>query len=221
MTPAGAARLPQRRHGHEHLQRHVAGSRLARARAAPRHQRRGRARWRCGSTTRGSPTCRSSAPSTSVRAPVGSAPDRRDADRPDLRRRVRRRRVRVGRLGPAARRRRAVGAGWRRPRRRRSAFSVQRRLDRVDRRRRRGAVTTCSATASSSASVERADDAFTDATALASTTYSYAVRARDAAGNVSAPSAGAPVTTPAAPPPVFADGFESGEPVGVDERAPV
>ena len=46
----------------------------------------------------------------------------------------------------------------------------------------------------------------------------YTVRARDASNNVSAPSAAAPVTTPAGATPVFADGFESGNFVGVDEQ---
>jgi chitodextrinase len=50
---------------------------------------------------------------------------------------------------------------------------------------------------------------YTDSTVLASTTYNYSLRARDAAGNVSAWST-ASVTTPAAATPVFADGFESG-----------
>jgi hypothetical protein len=49
-----------------------------------------------------------------------------------------------------------------------------------------------------------------DPTAQPGTTYSYTVRARDAAGNVSAASDPATVTTPAQPPPLFADGFESG-----------
>jgi len=51
---------------------------------------------------------------------------------------------------------------------------------------------------------------WTDNTALASTTYQYAGRARDAAGNASAVCAAVAVTTPAAAAPVFADGFESG-----------
>jgi chitodextrinase len=52
---------------------------------------------------------------------------------------------------------------------------------------------------------------YTDYTALAGTTYSYAVRARDASGNVSPLSALAPATTPAAALPLFADGFESSD----------
>ncbi len=51
---------------------------------------------------------------------------------------------------------------------------------------------------------------FTDYTASASTAYTYTVKARDGVGNTSTPSADAAVTTPAAPVPVFADGFESG-----------
>jgi hypothetical protein len=51
---------------------------------------------------------------------------------------------------------------------------------------------------------------FTDNTAAPNTNYTYAVRARDAAGNQSAFGAAAPVTTPPPPTPVFADGFESG-----------
>ena len=51
---------------------------------------------------------------------------------------------------------------------------------------------------------------FTDGSVLASTAYSYTVQARDAVNNVSAVSAGASTTTPAAAAPVFGDGFESG-----------
>jgi hypothetical protein len=50
---------------------------------------------------------------------------------------------------------------------------------------------------------------FSDATASASTTYSYAVRARDTAGNTSAYSAPAAATTPAGVAP-FQNGFEAG-----------
>ena len=52
---------------------------------------------------------------------------------------------------------------------------------------------------------------YTDTHVLASTSYSYTVRARDTSGNPSAQSAPLPVTTPAAAAPVFADGFESGD----------
>lgn len=52
---------------------------------------------------------------------------------------------------------------------------------------------------------------YTDSSVLASSTYTYAVRARDASGNVSDPTAPSSVTTPAAPLPLFADGFESGD----------
>jgi len=52
---------------------------------------------------------------------------------------------------------------------------------------------------------------YSDTTVAASTTYQYVLQARDAAGNVSDPSAPpVTVTTPAANPPVFSDGFESG-----------
>ena len=51
---------------------------------------------------------------------------------------------------------------------------------------------------------------YTDSTVLASTTYSYQVRARDTSGNFSSPSDPLAVTTPAPPAPLFADGFESG-----------
>ena len=54
-----------------------------------------------------------------------------------------------------------------------------------------------------------ATTSYTDTTALASSTYDYAVRARDGV-NVSALSAAASVTTPSAAGPLFADGFESG-----------
>lgn len=50
----------------------------------------------------------------------------------------------------------------------------------------------------------------TDASAVPSTTYGYAVRARDAAGNTSEFSPTVSVTTPGATPPVFSNGFESG-----------
>jgi chitodextrinase/ubiquinone biosynthesis protein Coq4 len=60
------------------------------------------------------------------------------------------------------------------------------------------------------ASVDDATTSYADGSTLPSTTYGYTVRARDAANNVSAQSASAPVTTPAAATPVFADGFESG-----------
>jgi chitodextrinase len=52
---------------------------------------------------------------------------------------------------------------------------------------------------------------YTDSTVLANTAYSYAVRARDGSGNLSALSTAAPVTTPPPAAPVFADGFESGD----------
>jgi hypothetical protein len=55
-----------------------------------------------------------------------------------------------------------------------------------------------------------ATTSYTDATVLAHTTHAYSVRARDAAGNVSALAGPAVVTTPAAAVPVFADDFESG-----------
>ena len=49
---------------------------------------------------------------------------------------------------------------------------------------------------------------YVDNSVLASTTYTYGVRARDAYGNVS-PVAVLPVTTPSAATPLFADGFEA------------
>jgi hypothetical protein len=52
-----------------------------------------------------------------------------------------------------------------------------------------------------------ANPGYTDNTVLASTTYVYAVRARDAYGNAST-TAVVSVTTPAAAAPLFADGFE-------------
>jgi hypothetical protein len=60
------------------------------------------------------------------------------------------------------------------------------------------------------ATVNAPTTTFTDTTASPGTTYQYAVLARDVAGNPSAPSPPASVTTPAASPPVFTDGFESG-----------
>ena len=55
---------------------------------------------------------------------------------------------------------------------------------------------------------------FTDSGVLASSTYAYAVRTVDQAGNVSALSTAVSVATPAAAPPIFADGFESGDASG-------
>lgn len=51
---------------------------------------------------------------------------------------------------------------------------------------------------------------YTDTTVAPNTAYRYTVRARDGANNISAPSAPADITTPAAAAPLFADGFESG-----------
>ena len=52
--------------------------------------------------------------------------------------------------------------------------------------------------------------AYTDSSVLPSTTYTYTVQGRDLSGASSAASAPASATTPAAPTPTFADGFESG-----------
>ena len=52
--------------------------------------------------------------------------------------------------------------------------------------------------------------AYTDSTVTTNRTYSYTVRARDAAGNASSPSAPLPVTTPAFVARTFADTFDSG-----------
>lgn len=60
------------------------------------------------------------------------------------------------------------------------------------------------------ASVAGSITSYTDATATPATSYQYAVRAHDAAGNTSADGVAPPVTTPSPPPPVFSDGFESG-----------
>jgi hypothetical protein len=51
---------------------------------------------------------------------------------------------------------------------------------------------------------------YTDLTVAAGTTYQYSVKARDGAGNASAPSTTVSVTTPAGAVPIFQDGFESG-----------
>src|SRR5438552_7161260 len=59
-------------------------------------------------------------------------------------------------------------------------------------------------------SVGGATTSFTDGSVLPSSAYTYTVRAWDASNNVSAPSAPAPASTPAASTPLFADGFESG-----------
>lgn len=52
---------------------------------------------------------------------------------------------------------------------------------------------------------------FSDATVEPESSYTYVVRARDEAGNVSDPSEAVVVTTPAAPSGLFTDGFESGD----------
>ncbi len=52
---------------------------------------------------------------------------------------------------------------------------------------------------------------YTDTAVLAASTYGYAVRARDIAGNASALTPTVSVTTPAPAPLVFSDGFESGD----------
>ena len=52
--------------------------------------------------------------------------------------------------------------------------------------------------------------AFSDTTAAPATTYQYAVRGRDAAGNVSDYSSPASATTPSAVPPFFTSDFEAG-----------
>jgi chitodextrinase len=59
-------------------------------------------------------------------------------------------------------------------------------------------------------SVSGTTTSYADTSVAAGTAYQYQVVARDAAGNSSAPSAVAPVTTPGATPPVFTDGFETG-----------
>jgi hypothetical protein len=60
-------------------------------------------------------------------------------------------------------------------------------------------------------SVSAPTTSFADASALASTSYQYTVRARDASGNVSAASTAVSVTTPGSAVPVFSDGFETGD----------
>jgi chitodextrinase len=60
------------------------------------------------------------------------------------------------------------------------------------------------------ATVQAPSPAYTDDTAQSSTTYTYRVSALDAAGNESAQSQPATVTTPQPAVPLFADGFESG-----------
>ena len=52
--------------------------------------------------------------------------------------------------------------------------------------------------------------AYSDSSVTAGSTHTYAVRARDTSGNRSALTPTVSATTPAAPVPVFADGFESG-----------
>ncbi len=61
------------------------------------------------------------------------------------------------------------------------------------------------------ASVAGDTTSYTDTSATPATSYQYAVRARDAAGNTSADGVAPPVTTPSPPTPVFSDGFESGD----------
>ena len=52
---------------------------------------------------------------------------------------------------------------------------------------------------------------YIDSTTSAGASHTYTIRSRDASGNVSALSAPAQVTQPPAPPPLFADGFETGD----------
>jgi hypothetical protein len=61
------------------------------------------------------------------------------------------------------------------------------------------------------ASVDGATTTSTDSTVLAGSSHTYAVRARDLAGNVSMLTTPVPVTTAAAATPVFSDGFETGD----------
>jgi fibronectin type 3 domain-containing protein len=60
-------------------------------------------------------------------------------------------------------------------------------------------------------SVSGSTASYSDTTVAAGATYQYQVLARDPAGNVSAASNTATVTVPSTAPPVFADGFESGD----------
>jgi hypothetical protein len=60
------------------------------------------------------------------------------------------------------------------------------------------------------ASVAGNTTSYTDAAATPATSYQYAVRAHDAAGNTSDYAVAPSVTTPSPPTPVFSDGFESG-----------
>ena len=52
---------------------------------------------------------------------------------------------------------------------------------------------------------------YADTATTAGSTHTYAVRARDASGNASALTTAVSVTQPAAVPPLFADGFETGD----------
>ncbi len=62
------------------------------------------------------------------------------------------------------------------------------------------------------ATVDGATVSYADDTVQASTTYTYSVLAADLAGNRSAAGLASPVTTnPSVSPPVFADGFETGD----------
>lgn len=60
------------------------------------------------------------------------------------------------------------------------------------------------------ASVSGTSTSYTDTSVLGGSTHSYAVQARDIADNVSGLTSTITVTTPVPPPPLFSDGFESG-----------
>ena len=142
-------------------------------------------------------------------APVGQFQIGDVQSRQDLRRGVRRRRVRVVTPGPGRGRGSAVSAEWGQ-RGRVLAVLGRRQLVGLDRRRRRGRLRRVARRRRDRLGRRSDRRAFTDSSVAASTAYTYAVQARDGSNNVSAPSAGVPVTTPAAATPVFADGFESG-----------
>ena len=181
---------------------------LARPRAAPGHQRPvGHRRGMAGRRPRRrSERC---GRHRSRHRAGGPVPDRRCADGAHLRRRLRRRRVRVGTPRPGRgqrqRRRYRADSARSRPRRSRSTSTGRPRPTTSP-----SPATTCCRDGAVIGSVDASTTAFTDGSTLPSTAYTYAVQARDGSNNVSAPSAGVPVTTPAAATPVFADGFESG-----------
>ena len=189
------ARVPQRRHGHQHRERHDPGSGLARARAPSqddRHERRrrGLARQRAASpTSRAWRSILGTSPVGGSRSarPKPAAPTTSCSTTPAFG---------TSRLGPAGDTAApSVPTGVIAT----ATFAVLRapRLDRVDRQRRCDCVRRVPRRRVPRRRWVRGHDLHRHHGRWRRPRYSYAVRARDLAGNVSALSAPSSVTTPA------------------------